>query len=78
MRILSSVVNVLLSYPSSSPTHVRHLPSKLKRTSNIDTETSRTSAYNADVLLYKERQLQIHVGLNIVKKCRRRTWVAEQ
>ena len=38
--------------------------------------SSRTSAYNADVLLYKERQLQI--GLNIVKKCRPRTCVAEQ
>ena len=38
-----------VDYPCSSPAL------KLKRTSNTDTETSGTDAYNIDVLPYKER-----------------------
>ena len=51
----SGEIPLLLSYPSSSPTQVRHLPQKLLRTVNIDTETTGTNTNYDEVQLYQER-----------------------
>ena len=58
---------LLLSYPRSSPTQVRHLPQKLW-TGNIDTETNGTNTNNDEVQLYQERLLCR--GFNVVQKCK--------
>ena len=44
-------------YPCSSPTQVHHLPQKLLRTGNIDTETNGINTINDEVQLYQERLL---------------------
>ena len=56
-RELKLSETLLLSYPCSSPTQVRHLPQKLLRTDNIDTETNGTNTNNDEVQLYQERLL---------------------
>ena len=62
-KLSTTVLLLLLSYPCSSPTQVRHLPQKMLRTGNIDTETNGTKTnndlYNSNGKDYCEEVLKL-------------------